>query len=265
MARSLSPLGSWLRRAADVLFGYDYFISYAHADGHGYARRLAEQLDELGFSVFLDTRVYVAGDDLQAATRRRIRMSKKLVAVVRPKALESEWVLREIQVCLAAGRLPIAIDVAGTLARAPEDNPAKILLKDKLYITDPGGAAEEEPAADVTAKLARSFDATRQETLRVRALALAALVFAVVAAVAVWQFRQARISEQLAIKNAIQFYDFCSAARQQIAGGQVKLDDLERETEFGRLVARIARDVAQLPEPEEIECGQDPRAPAPGG
>ena len=92
-----------LHDLADLLFGFDYFISYAHADGRRYAAELSRRLEALGFSVFLDERVYVAGDDLHSATRRRIRMSKKLVVVVRDHALASEWVGKEVEVALARG------------------------------------------------------------------------------------------------------------------------------------------------------------------
>ena len=102
---------AWIRRLGDLLFGYDFFVSYAHADGEDYPRALADRLQEKGFRVFLDSRVYVAGDDLRLATRRRIRMSKYLLVVVRPHALESFWVLTELQRCLESGRIPIAINV----------------------------------------------------------------------------------------------------------------------------------------------------------
>ncbi|MCP5310184.1 toll/interleukin-1 receptor domain-containing protein [Cognatazoarcus halotolerans] len=239
----------WL---ADLLFGFDYFVSYAHADGQNYARELTRRLEALGFSVFLDERVYVAGDDLHSATRRRIRMSKKLVVIVREHALRSEWVGREIEVALAGGRAPIAIDINGTLAAAPADNPLKRALSDKIFIAETLEDSDGEPAAEVVMKLARSFEATRQQTLRVRALASATVVFAVVALLALWQYREAKA-------NAIEFYTLCVETRKQVTDGIAKLQNLGRQSEFGRLVSGIAEKVAALPDPATLQCGKDPR------
>ena len=55
-------------RLFDRVLGYDFFISYAHADAPGYAEQLDNQLRGLGFKVFLDKREYVAGENLNEAT-----------------------------------------------------------------------------------------------------------------------------------------------------------------------------------------------------
>ena len=106
-----SAILTWIRKVGDFLFGFDFFISYAHSDGMQYPQKLTDLLKSQGFRVFLDSRVYVAGDDLRSATRRRIRMSKYLIIILRPAALESQWVLLELQRCLAANRRPLAINV----------------------------------------------------------------------------------------------------------------------------------------------------------
>ena len=61
-----------LRRAVDYVLGYDFFISYAHDDGTAYPEALCESLEKAKdrYRVFLDTKVYVAGDDLSRATKR---------------------------------------------------------------------------------------------------------------------------------------------------------------------------------------------------
>jgi hypothetical protein len=59
-----SPLAfavSWLAAAVDFLFGYDFFISYAHADGKEYPRRLRARLGANGYRTFLDEEGYVGG------------------------------------------------------------------------------------------------------------------------------------------------------------------------------------------------------------
>ncbi len=241
-----------LDKLADFLFGFDYFVSYAHADGQNYARELTKQLEAAGFSVFLDERIYVAGDDLQIATRRRIRMSKKLVVIVREHVLASDWVRKEVEVSLGSGRVPIAIDINHTLIRAPDDNPIKVALADKIFISETLDDADGEPSPAVVMKLVRSFEATRQQTLRVRALAMAAVVFAGVALLAGWQYREARA-------NAIEFYTLCDETRRQVTTGLDKLNNLGQRSAFGRLVSGIAEKVAELPDPASLKCGDDPR------
>ncbi|MGB5466309.1 MAG: toll/interleukin-1 receptor domain-containing protein, partial [Sedimenticolaceae bacterium] len=76
-------------RLFDRVLGYDFFISYAHADSPGYAEQLDSALGRAGFKAFLDKQVYVAGDDLNTATLRRVRASSKLVVIVGPAALQS--------------------------------------------------------------------------------------------------------------------------------------------------------------------------------
>jgi hypothetical protein len=40
-------------RLVDVIFGYDFFVSYTWADGSKYANSLYEKLKAQGFTVFL--------------------------------------------------------------------------------------------------------------------------------------------------------------------------------------------------------------------
>lgn len=90
-------VGGWLRTAVDYVFGYDYFISYGHRDGKNYPSRLWDLLTASGFKVCLDDREFLAGENLDAATTRRVRMSRFLVLVARPRAMESDWVFAEVR------------------------------------------------------------------------------------------------------------------------------------------------------------------------
>src|SRR5215475_12162418 len=123
MARVSSdlPTESVVRRAADFVFGYDFFISYSHRDGIHYPRCLKQQLEQAGFTVFLDETEYVVGVDLMRETRRQVQKSRKIVVVGRAAALDSEWVKREVEVALAAGNTPIIININGSLYNAAED------------------------------------------------------------------------------------------------------------------------------------------------
>ena len=80
---------SWVKRLADALFGYDFFISYAHGDGQTYAVQLARELEAKGFDVFLDTKEYLTGDDWKRIGAWALRRTNRLVLVGTPRALES--------------------------------------------------------------------------------------------------------------------------------------------------------------------------------
>ena len=57
-------LGARARGVLDLFFGYDFFISYAHADGGNYTLELSERLQSIGYKVFLDHHEYTAGEEL---------------------------------------------------------------------------------------------------------------------------------------------------------------------------------------------------------
>lgn len=187
MSRTLK----YLRALVDLLFGYDFFVSYAHDDGYNYPRELTNQLEQKGFKVFLDSREYVPGDDLQIATRRRIRMSKKLVVIARPVALHSQWVLKEVETSLQSGRVPIVIDINATIEHASETSAVKTLLEDKLHIRETLDNLDAIPSQETLAELARSFSATRQETKRLRFVSAIAAFLFLLAGVAIWQYQVA--------------------------------------------------------------------------
>ncbi|MEE9401740.1 MAG: PQQ-binding-like beta-propeller repeat protein [Desulfobacteria bacterium] len=179
--------GTLLHRAVDWLFGHDYFISYAHADGVHYPTALSEKLQKGGFNVFLDKAIYVAGDELRRATRRRVRMSRKLIVLARPAALNSEWVRREIATHLATGKTPVIININ----RAIQDEPSRSGLaamareRDWLRIEEDLEEIDGTPTDYCVSELIRSFGAMRQEAKRLRFFAFAAVAFAVVAGLAV--------------------------------------------------------------------------------
>ena len=179
----------YLQALLDLLFGYDFFVSYAHDDGYNYPRELTNQLEQKGFKVFLDSREYIPGDDLQIATRRRIRMSKKLVVIARPIALQSQWVLKEVKISLQSGRVPIVIDINATIENANEASAVKNLLEDKLHIRESLDNLDATPSSEALSELTRSFSATRQETKRLRFVSAIAVLLFLLAGAAIWQYQ----------------------------------------------------------------------------
>ena len=192
LAGMLRRIAQWtlsrLRAAADFLFGYDFFISYAHRDGTQYPRLLRDRLETLGYRTFLDVHGYTGGDDLRAGTRRRIGMSKRLILLARPHALSSSrWVELELQHFIALNRSPIVIEFPVGAALAPDGSPLAELLRERRSIREDADL-DGAPSEGTIQELVRSFDATRQETVRLRALGATAALFVIIAIAAIWQW-----------------------------------------------------------------------------
>ncbi|NJM91874.1 MAG: toll/interleukin-1 receptor domain-containing protein [Rhodospirillaceae bacterium] len=223
----------WLRNITDILFGYDFFISYAHADGKDYPRALRDDLERSGFKVFLDEQDFGGGEELNIATRRRIRMSTKLILLARPRALDtSNWVCRELELFIQTKRDPIILNFDDAIAKAPTDRPIMALLQNRHRFPEIGNIGR--PSGAIRESIDRTFDGVRQETRRIRALGASAIVFLIVAVVALWQWYEAevqsRVSEAMTL-DALAAKYFSEAARIESIWDRetARLADLEAE------------------------------------
>jgi len=225
----------------DRILGFDYFVSYAHADTPEYAEALAKRLSESGFKAFLDKKIYVAGDELNSATTRRIRASSKLVVLVGPQALSSHWVTQEVQTAIDANRPVIAIDLIGDLDQARHQGKLAELLRDRIHIRETVSSGTNSPSTKTLEALTRSFQATRREAMRLRLAFAATLFFAVLAGFSYWQ-------KNLADDRAQQYLALCEKVVAQVTEGQRKIDSL-RLSRFGELIADVTDTLAQLPDP----------------
>lgn len=95
---------TWYSRLAAALqaalFGFDFFISYRHADASNFARSLHASLEKK-FDCFLDERHYEAGHNLPWMQSRALRRARKLLVVVSPRAhvapaTGTDWLLAEV-------------------------------------------------------------------------------------------------------------------------------------------------------------------------
>jgi WD40 repeat protein len=195
-------LGLQLRRILDLLLGYDFFISYSHADGEDYPANLAERLhsQSLGYKVFLDREGYVAGDNLRLATQRRVRMSRYLIIVAGPHAMDSIWVRREVNACLKYKRIPIVIDLDRTFHNASLENDLKQLLIDSVRIDE--SMRDDQPSDATITQLQEAFHARRQDSVRMRLAAVLVFVFALIAGLAIWQYYSAESARKEAEHRA---------------------------------------------------------------
>ena len=239
------PVSRWLDRVT----GFDFFISYAHADLPDYAATLQRELSTRGFKSFLDKHIYVAGDELNAATQRRIAASSKLVVLIGPAALSSFWVLQEVETALRLKRPVIAIDLLGDLSGRGNET-LSVLLQDRIHIREPDGMQSTRPSASTLDALARSFQATRRDSLRLRLAFVGVLFFALLAGVAFWQ-------KQVADARFQAHKALCDDVVARVAEGRRKIEDL-RIGVFGELIAEVTTTLAQLPDPEkDLKCEPD--------
>jgi WD40 repeat protein len=251
------------QRVADSLFGYDYFISYAWADGRAYAVALARELQQMGFECFLDSKDYAIGDDWRAAGRRAIRKTSRLILVGSPGALASEPVLRELEAFRRTGRRVEPIDFAGTLLFPSRAVPLLEYLPphQTLVIREEAERLTVGPSLEALQRLRASFNVQRQETKRLRWISIIALVLAALLIAAITQrqeaVRQRRVAEQESQEAVKQTREAERQAREpekqrQVAEQQTRLTERQRqeaekqrqEAEKQRLEAEKQRDIA---------------------
>lgn len=188
------------RRIVDWVFGYDFFISYSHEDGLNYPRRLRDNLQHIGFRVFLDQTDFVAGDNLRRETRRQVVKSRKIIVIGRRHSLQSGWVRREVDIALEHHKIPIVININRSVESAPQQaSLAAIVQKEEwLRLDESIPDSDGVPSDQAITELTRSFDRTRQETKRLRIFMAASFVLAVLAATSMWQAFEANRQRLLA-------------------------------------------------------------------
>ena len=114
-------------RLFDRILGFDFFISYSHADAQSYAERLNQALLGAGFKAFLDNEVYVAGDDLNTETLRRVRSSSKLIVVGSERVLDAHCLAH-----IARYKRPRRYVVVDALPKNHYGKLLKTVLRDRL-------------------------------------------------------------------------------------------------------------------------------------
>ena len=172
-----------LRRFLDLVFGYDYFISYSWRDGATYASALARRLEALGYQVFLDRFGYASGDDWKSVGAWTLRRTGQLILIVTSAALTSGPVEREVRIFRQTGRRIIPVSIDGALdRRQSETRLLHYLPSEILKIDEPAEALFSGPSVETVSTIQRSFTIVRQDKKRVRAFGAIALLLAVLAA-----------------------------------------------------------------------------------
>ncbi|MCD8393562.1 MAG: SUMF1/EgtB/PvdO family nonheme iron enzyme [Bacteroidales bacterium] len=109
---------------------YDIFISYRRDGGAQYARTLQLMLEKKGYRVFLDYDELV-DDKFSAAIETAIRHSTIYMIVLSKGSMarcanEGDWVRRELEIALDAGKRIVPINPDGTFDGIPDSVPADI-------------------------------------------------------------------------------------------------------------------------------------------
>ena len=233
----------WWRRLTNMIWGYDFFVSYNWASGGQYAVGLAERLRERGYDCFLDQSEFAAGDDWKSEAQKALSNTRRLVIIATREAMvKSEAVRHEINVFTRRSRRVIPI-VFGerfsedeqhhlpTLKQIPE---ATIDLVEEMDRLDKG------PSETILTKLIQAHRLVRRRSVRVMIVAAALSILATAAGVASIFWAQAVMAKNEEVKQ------------RQVAESAKLINraDLLRETNGPKLeeslnLARAAYDFAE--------------------
>lgn len=232
-------------RLVDVIFGYDFFVSYTWADGSQYAHSLYEKLKAQGFTVFLDEEEFARGDNWTLLGRRALKKTRQLVLVATPRVHESGPVLKELIAFQSTNRRIIPIEIGDALdSQKYSKSPLLPLIPAELLkISQPlqqDDAIPNEAPPEVVRELRRGFHHVRQAQVRVRVLLGACLVLLGLLSIAVWQGYLARTHA----KEAIAQRDRVSHALSQSYFRQAQID-LESEADSPDNLNRALSELAE--------------------
>lgn len=79
-------------------FRYDVFVSYSHRDSEWVTQVLLPYLEELKFNVAIDVHDFMPGAPIFAEVERVVRQSRRIVLVLSPSYVASEWSNFEYQI-----------------------------------------------------------------------------------------------------------------------------------------------------------------------
>jgi WD40 repeat protein len=221
-----------LRAAWERLFGYDFFISYAWADGRIYAQALAERLSELNYRNFLDEKEMGGGTKWRASARRALRRSSVLILIATPKALESDNVFEELETFNGRGKPLVPIDIGGNIDRLPRTHRLFPLIEQRIRKAELIVGKHDSPtspSSTVIDFLNSAFRFVRVDRLKSISLLLVIGFFALLAAGLAVSVLAERAATTRAEERRMSAVARQLAAESQIAIGSSP-DDLARAT-----------------------------------
>ncbi|MEO6474283.1 MAG: toll/interleukin-1 receptor domain-containing protein [Luteolibacter sp.] len=179
-----SPTGGWVVSLKALLFGYDFFISYAQEDAtRAYGEVLQSMLEERDYVCFRDTKSLHAGDKLTLRISWCLWRTRCLIVLGTERALESEWVSREIGMFSKRRRRIVPLDLQQIRTR--QKWPA---FEDMLFVDD----SLPKPSARVVDQIASSLVGWRANRVARLVLASTATMMALLligTLVFFWRYR----------------------------------------------------------------------------
>lgn len=185
------------------LSGFDIFISYRWRDAQPYVKALATELENKGFTCFIDVKGMTKGDLINNTLKRAIRKSTMFVVVVTDNVPSSVWIPQELAAFPSHKRKVVPINVDGAMDLLQlEHKPWDRLLNRDAIRESKANIIKATPSEQVTLEIERAFTVKRQEAVaagKVFRLALAvATVVLIAAGFAVYQLREARSQQKIA-------------------------------------------------------------------
>lgn len=174
------------RRVIDLIFGYDYFISYAWSDGREYATNLLKALESQRLKCFLDSEEFAKGVNWRLEARRALKKTTRLVLVGSPAAIESEAVENEVEIFHGLHRhiIPISFDGSMDHVSIASTKIGELIGPEIIRIDETKNALSSGPSDEVVKGLTTSFTILTQDQKRARLFGGAAFLFIVIAILA---------------------------------------------------------------------------------
>ncbi len=238
-----------VHKLSNIIYGYDFFISYTWSDGRPYARELYKQLTALDFICFLDDVNYKKGDDWSLVGAIALRHTGKLLLVGTPDIANSDPVFRELQVFKKTGREIIPIDIGRTFEKFPADSKIMEIIHPKiLRIEETKYQKQKGPSDSTIQAIQKSFDLTKQNVKRIRYLRIAIVILLALLALATGLWKHA--DRQTKIAN-IERDNAERKTRQANASAYTVGSELTRE-EFPQLSGLFAAEAIKATKNDEV-------------
>nr|WP_281501894.1 WD40 repeat domain-containing protein [Aliiroseovarius sp. F20344] len=245
------------------MFGYDFFIAYSQSDGSDYAKSLHSALSK-DFTVHFDIEDYHAGNNLDLLTKVRVKNSSHLLVVATPAALsDSIWVKKETDQFLKMGKIPLIVDVDGSVEealRAPNNDRLSGWVHSEMIKQSDGGIIDpilkiqdssglhsngyRAADVDVVHAIKASFKGARIEQRRLRIVTITSVVLFAMLLVTAWMANTA-------------YRQLVSSLESNSEVSAVAAISL---TEQGHMPEALSRAKDALPKPDEWIQAYDPLA-----
>ncbi len=194
-----STLRNLFGRVQSLIYRYDCFISYSRRDAALYAEDLRAALQRNGYLCFLDTREMPPGEPLDDSILKALARSSVLVLVVSPKALDSDWVVREVEEFSRFGRPVVPVSMGDNWIAFKENHPFGSVTDRLVWTSDPLERLDTGPSDEVLNGLSSSFRFRKENARRMRILGSVVIALTVLLVLTVFFGVQSDVRRRTAV------------------------------------------------------------------